>query len=328
MILMYQEGQMSMRPGQPKILYRIFGNQLPKDLLTITGFPYQTERFTLLTTTDYPKNNIENLKEMGFNILPPTLSNEEAGKNAGRFLNQGLNYLKERGEKYALLMASGFQGSLGFVNNVFDSALQEHPNKDVYFALTPSINGPIKDLAKPSYQHEPFPLPEGRVVNLMGINGSFNLYENRKSFFPSESLAMVKIDSIFPLDEQFSEKGFLGIGKDGNPLGGIELLMTLLKKYKNEGITLDMCGLIAPIERNIGFRPFEFGPGSGGEEGPAVVEYTPNEVKIARRETTIDAALSKLALDEHEYEEIFDKTELVDASLGGEGYIFGLPSKT
>lgn len=323
---MYQEGQTSMRPGQPKILYRIFGNQLPKDLLTVTGYPYQTERFTLLTTTDYPKNNRDKLVEMGFQIVSPDFSNREAGENAGKFLNQGLHFLKEKGEKYALLMASGFQGSLGFINNLFDSAVQEHPNKDIYFALTPSINGTIKDLT-PNYQHEPFLLHRGSIMNLTGINGSFDIYQNRKSFFPSESLAMVKIDSVFPLDEQMSVKGFLGQGKDKSPLGGIELLITLLKKYKNEGLKLDMCGLIAPIERNIGFRPYDFGPGAGGEEAPPVVEYTPNEIKIARREETIDAALQKLGMNSGEYEEIYDATELIDASLGGEGYILGHPSR-
>lgn len=322
---MYQEGPTSMRPGQPKILYRIFGNQLPKDLLTITGLPHQTERFTLLTTTDYPKDNRNKLAEMGFQIIPPVFSNLEAGENAGRFLNQGLHYLQERGEKYALLMASGFQGSLGFINNLFDNAVQKHPNKDVYFALTPSINGQIKDLT-PNYQHEPFPLPGSSIIDLTGINGSFDIYQNRKSFFPSESLALVKIDAIFPLDEQLSEKGYLGFGKEGSPLGGIELLITLLKKYKNEGVKLDMCGLIAPIERNIGFRPYDFGPGAGGEEAPPIVEYTSNEIKIARREETIDKALHMLGIEMEEYEEVYDNTELIDASIGGEGYILGNPS--
>jgi hypothetical protein len=315
-----------MRPGQPKILYRIFGEQLPKDLLTVIGYPYQAERFTLLTTTDYPKENRNKLEEMGFQIVPPEFSNREAGENSGKFLNQGLRYLKEKGEKYALLMASGFQGSLGFINNLFDGAVQEQPNKDVYFALTPSINGTIKDLT-PDYQSEPFPLPKGSIMNLTGINGSFALYQNRKNFFPSESLAMVKIDSVFPLDEQISEKGYLGNGKDGSPLGGIELLITLLKKYKNEGVKLDMCGLIAPIERNIGFRPYDFGPGAGGEEAPPVVEYTSNEIKIARREETIDATLQKLDMNSGEYEEIYDNTDLIDASIGGEGYILGHPSR-
>jgi len=278
---------------KPQILYRVFGNQPIQDLLPICTAG-NIDRFTILTTTDYPHEDVLEMKRAGFEVIPPTITNNEAGQNSAGFLNQGLEYLREMGHKHTMLMASGYQASLEWVDDfVFHDALRDFPNRDVYFAITPDVHGEMKNITK----------------------SGFGLYENRKHFFPSESLAVVKIDSVYPLNESMSTKMALGTSKDGYDLGGIELMLTIMEKYKstfNDEI-LKMCAISCPTLHREGIM-VAHGSESRGfrlKEHGGSVEFTPNEVKWQRREETVDRAMEKLGMNRGDYERMFSKTKFV-----------------
>ena len=92
---------MDNRLFQPKILYRIYGEQKPDDLAFVANTSWM-DRFLLLTTTDYGEENLISLKRMGFEVLTPRHTTKEAGENTAAILNYGLAELDKRKEEYAI----------------------------------------------------------------------------------------------------------------------------------------------------------------------------------------------------------------------------------
>lgn len=284
---------MASKEFHPQILYRVFGKQSIQDLLPICT-ARQTGRFTILTTTDYPKENVLEMRRAGFEVIEPTFTNEQAGQNSAGFLNHGLGYLNEQGHKCAMLMASGYQSQLTWIDNcVFKNAFRDFPDQDIYFALTPDVHGKFSR------------------INEDGLP----LYENRGHFFPSESLAVVKIKSVYPLNETMTMKGAMGLSKKGHDLGGIELMLTAMEIYKSRrgGKVLEMCAIMTPIKRES--EVMAFGNEVHGyalKERGAPVEFTSNEVKQQRRKETIDAARRELGMSVVDYRNMFSKTKMVE----------------
>lgn len=270
------------------ILYRIFGKQEPSDLDAVTHWRWK-HRFKLLTTTDYPQEKVIELQKMGFEVLTPQFSSKQAGENSGAFLNSGLQILKEREEKYAILIASGYQENMQFIDPLFSNARKSIDDLDIYFALTKDVHG---------------------LANRSDVSRDF--YGQRKHIFPSESLAMVKISSMYPLDEEITIKGKLGLSREGIPLGGVELIVTAMRRYSETKIPLGMMAVTTNINRYAGFMPYDWTMSGDGVESAHPVEVTSTREKLSRREETIDAAMKELNMTREDYNKMFEKTYLAD----------------
>ncbi len=272
------------------MLYRIFGHQEPKDLSSVAISPW-VNRFRLLTTADYPAEKLRELASMGFDTTVSKFTSEEAGKNSGAFLNSGLARLKNEGDKYAILLASGYQESMQFIDPLFRNARKAIDGLDIYFAITKDVHG----------VDEPY------------IDGQFvDFYSERKRWFPSESLAVVKLDSVYPLDEDLSRKGRLGMSKEGSPLGGIELLLTVMKRQYEGKELFGMMGITTNVNRYNGLVPYEWSMSGEGYDTAHPVEYTLAAEKFERREETIDAAMNELKMTPENYNLMYERTYLVD----------------
>jgi hypothetical protein len=282
----------------PSVLFRAFGDYEPTALSGIMPGPLVND-VTILTTSgsiDKYKNAASILAtSKKISVIDSEMNDEEAKSNSGKFLNTGLAELKKRGEKYATLVASGYEQLEGLPNiqNIFMNAYYLEPDADVYFIISPSIHP--KDLS----------------------DKEFLVAKNKTNFFPSESLAMIKLSTIPPFDEELSQKGFLGEMDDGTPLGGVELIITLLKKYKETGYVPKMVGIFAQdLKRKIGivYEHLEDSRSavlSYTQSG--TVETTPTRVKIRRRNETINRALKELGLTTEDYEKIFSQTTTYNA---------------
>lgn len=175
-------------------------------------------------------------------------------------------------------------------------ALQSIPDQDIYFFVTPSVHNF-------DFERDTADLP-------------IDMYDNRRRIFPSESLAYIKLEAIYPLNDNLTKKGALG-NMSGIELGGIELIITLLDKYaqsQNSWIPR-MCGLYTRhVRRDNKFYFTEWPPARQIEDYFDPTETTPRAVKDARRKATITAALEALNLSSADYNNLFANTVLVDAS--------------
>ena len=160
-------------PGQPhpKILFRMFGKQPVSVLDSIRLTPFAKD-FAILTTTDYGEENIQTMQKLGFDVIPPTFTNQEAGKNSGAYLNSGLRYLKEKGETHALLMASGFQKS----NPVFNREKLDWFNGDYIRKLSTEELIQKLNLENTAKNKSIVGLIQGRIKKLSDFNSLANFF--------------------------------------------------------------------------------------------------------------------------------------------------------
>lgn len=266
------------------VLYRSYGKQHPEDLWP-ARLPNFENRLFVLTTTD---SRLDDLNAQGVEVIPPIYTMKEAGENSATILNQGLEFLAQKGEKEVLLVASGYQSSLSEISRALSRVVRQQPDKDVYFFITP-------DLHDTGWEQINSP--------------DLDLFDQRRNIYPSESLALVNISAIYPLDEELTKKGNLGYTESGIPLGGIELVLTMLKKYSesNKRWRPSICGIYAPyIKRSPGtFQIADDSFPARYYRFPDPVEYTSKEDKQERREITIDRALAQLGLDKDDYNRMF-----------------------
>lgn len=274
------------------VLYRSFGEADTRAvgrLLHLAG-----DHLWVLTTKDY--------KYVGkYESLPHSVTtdftDDAAAENCAGFLNEGLSAMLDSGIRQTLLMASGFERDYQFIKNSLSPFLGSVPGADVYFFITPSVH-------EIDWENE-----------VEKLEGPMDMYELRSRLFPSESLAYVDIEAVYPLNESLSRKGVMGKSSLGDELGGIELIITLLEKYTQSGKKKKprMCGIYTTgIKRDKKFYFTDYPPNRRVEEYLDSVESTPKEVKDRRREETIDATLERLGLTPGDYNDLFSETTLVD----------------
>jgi hypothetical protein len=277
------------------ILLRAFGNY-PISNLDLIPQVFQKHLY-ILTTSDY--GELDDLtKRFGRQVINTEIDKEMAIRNSGAFLNTGLERIREDGYDQVLLMASGYETSFGRVIGLLNRAINQFIRQDIIYFILPSI-------------HFDGRLPERELDVISDIS----------LIFPSESMAWLDLSSFKGFEPELSMKGALGSSDRGIPLGGIELMISVMKDYAQNGTIPQMTGINAPhILRGDG-SPYLDEFGGIRNDRPVSVEATPNDIKRERRLLTIESACKELGLEKEGLSTLFQNTciigeyELAEATL-------------
>lgn len=268
------------------ILLRVFGNY-PLNYLDLIPEEFKDSLY-ILTTNDY--KGISFLQEQfGNRAIIYSGNSEMAIKNSGKFLNFGIERLKENSIQEVILISSGFETSLRKINTLINSIARQYDKNplDIIYFLLPDI-------------HFPNGIP--------GSNLEFNL--DISFIFPSESLVWINLKTLPLFDTELSIKGALGYTDSGIPLGGIELMLTLMQLYADKKDSLNMVGVETSIIRGNHNKVSV----ENNESTSQYIEATPNQHKLIRRKPTIEAARKKLFISEEEFPAIFKNLQLTKES--------------
>jgi hypothetical protein len=267
------------------ILLRVYGDY-PIENLDIIPENFR-ESIYILTTNDY-RDLGELTSRFGSRVLNTDFSHEMAVRNSGAFINMGIEHIRGDDHDQVLLMASGYELSIGRIIGLIDKAIKQFEKQDIIYFLLPGIH----------YDGQ-LPNRELDIVSDIGL------------VFPSESLAFLNLNSFKCLDTLLSEKGELGYTENGVPLGGIELMITIIKDFAQSGVSPRMTGINAPhILRGKG-SPYLDEFGGIRNDRPVSVEATPNDIKRERRLLTIESACKKLGIELEGLSGLFQNTCII-----------------
>lgn len=264
------------------ILQRVFGDYPIENLDLIPKVFWKS--MYILTTKDYRELS-ELKKRFGTRVINTDFSQEVAVKNSGAFLNKGIEQIRDAHHNHVLLMASGYELSVGRIIGLIDKAITQFEKQDIMYFLLPGIH----------YDGQ-LPSRELDIVSDIGL------------VFPSESMAFLNLTSFKSFDTVLSQKGVLGYTDSGIPLGGIELMITIMTEFVQTGMSPRMTGIISNISRGKRQPSYlnEFGISS--IKNPGSVEATPSPIKLERRISTIEATCNKLGIEPENLSELFLNT--------------------
>lgn len=267
------------------ILLRVFGNYPVSNLDLIPQI--FLKHMYILTTSDY--GELDDITErFGRQVINTEIDREMAIRNSGAFLNSGIERIREDGYDQVLLMASGYESSFGRVIGLLNRAINQFIRQDIIYFILPSI-------------HYDGRLPEKEldVISDIGL------------IFPSESMAWLDLISFKSFEPELSTKGTLGSTDRGIPLGGIELMITIMKDYAQNGTIPTMTGINSPhIIRSEG-SPYLDEFGGTRHDKPVSVEATPNDIKRERRLLTIESACKNLGIEQEGLSSLFQNTCII-----------------
>jgi hypothetical protein len=266
------------------ILLRVFGNYPVSNLDLIPQV--FLKHLYILTTSDY--GNLHELtKRFGIQVINTDVDEEMAVRNSGAFLNIGIERIREDHDQ-VLLMASGYETSFARITGLLNRAINQFERQDIIYFILPGI-------------HNDGRLPERQldIISDIGL------------IFPSESMAWLNLSTYKGFDTELSEKGSLGYTDNGIPLGGIELMITIMKEYAEKGVSPRMTGIDSNILR--GSRELNYLDEFGGirHDSPVSVEATPSILKRERRLSTIESACKNLGLELEGLSDLFQNTCII-----------------
>ncbi len=291
----------------PPTIFRLFGEGLDfyQQLSTI---PDQfRDNVIILTTADTPENELSTIRGNFKVIQSDTVTTDLAKKNSSLLLNEALKFGRENGYKYLFYLSSGFQRHLEMFYSMTQSVMERYPNRDAYYFVLPETHDLV---SLEAHKHASELLQR-------------DTHQFLKSFFPFET-ALVMNTSMFDFETSMSEKGAMGnVPNSNTPIGGMEFMMTLWSKYaeqKRAGILYspNMIGVTLPVPTRIELADHFYrkiyphylsSPSSLANQ--ASLEVTTSGRKIDRRDSTFQAALKRLNLNDIDVQLLFANTHFI-----------------
>lgn len=268
------------------ILLRVFGNYPVSNLDLIPQI--FLKHMYILTTSDY--GELDELTErFGRQVINTGVDTEIAVRNSGAFLNIGIERIKADDHNQVLLTASGYETSFAKITGLLNRAINQFERQDIIYFILPGIHTDGK-----------LPKRQLDIISDIGL------------IFPSESMAWLDLSTFTGFETELSVKGKLGTTERGIPLGGIELMITVIKDYAQNGTIPKMTGINAPnILRGEENSPFLNEFGGKRHDSPISVEATPGILKRERRFSTIESACRKLGLEIEGLSDLFQNTCII-----------------